>query len=60
MFCKPISILVGEVVERGGFIFADVCEHTRLARECAKLDVNIEQEMAGMGLDEDLESWPNY
>ena len=35
-------------------------EHTRLARECAKLDVEVEQEMADMGLDEDLESWPKY
>ena len=35
-------------------------EHNRLARECSKLNVNEEQEMADMGLDEDLESWSEY
>jgi metal-responsive CopG/Arc/MetJ family transcriptional regulator len=35
-------------------------EHDRLARECAKLNVDAEQEMADMGLDEDLTSWPKY
>ena len=35
-------------------------EHGRLARECSKLDVDVEQEMANLGLDEDLESWPKY
>lgn len=35
-------------------------EHSRLARECAKLDASEEQEIADMGLDEDLESWPKY
>jgi metal-responsive CopG/Arc/MetJ family transcriptional regulator len=38
----------------------DELEHKRLAIECAKLDVSEEQEMADMGLDEDLESWPKY
>ena len=38
----------------------DELEHNRLARECAKLEVNEEQEMADMGLDEDLDSWPEY
>lgn len=32
----------------------------RLARECAKLDIAFEQEMADIGLDEDLETWPKY
>jgi metal-responsive CopG/Arc/MetJ family transcriptional regulator len=35
-------------------------EHGRLARECAKLDPHEEQDIADMGLDEDLESWPKY
>jgi metal-responsive CopG/Arc/MetJ family transcriptional regulator len=35
-------------------------EHKRLEKECAKLDVNEEQELADMGLDEDLTSWPKY
>lgn len=35
-------------------------EHKRLARECAKLDIKSEQELADLGLDEDLESWPKY
>lgn len=35
-------------------------EHARLAKECAKLDIGVEQEMADMGLDEDLKAWPKY
>lgn len=35
-------------------------EHDRLAKECAKLDVHFEQEMADIGLNEDLEGWPKY
>ena len=35
-------------------------EHTRLATECEKLNVQDEQELADMGLDEDLASWPEY
>lgn len=35
-------------------------EHTRLAKECAKLDAHFEQDMADVGLTEDLESWPKY
>jgi Arc/MetJ-type ribon-helix-helix transcriptional regulator len=33
-------------------------EHDRLAKECANLDPDFEQEMADMGLDEDLAAWP--
>jgi len=32
-------------------------EHDRLTRECAKLDPKEEQELADIGIDEDLESW---
>lgn len=35
-------------------------DHSRLARECAKLDVSEEQALADLGLDEDLKSWPKY
>ena len=35
-------------------------EHSRLARECAKLDVHFEQEMADADLEEDLKAWPKY
>lgn len=35
-------------------------EHSRLAIECEKLNPHFEQEMADMGLDEDLASWPKY
>lgn len=38
----------------------DELEHKRLARECDKLEASEEQEMADMGLDEDLDSWPEY
>jgi hypothetical protein len=38
----------------------DQLEHKRLANECAKLDINEEQEMADTGLDEDLATWPKY
>ena len=34
--------------------------HNRLAQECAKLDSHFEQEMADIGLSEDLDSWPEY
>jgi metal-responsive CopG/Arc/MetJ family transcriptional regulator len=34
--------------------------HTRLARECAKLDVRAEQEMADEGLAKDANEWPEY
>jgi Arc/MetJ-type ribon-helix-helix transcriptional regulator len=35
-------------------------EHGRLAKECAKLDAHFEQEMADLGLDEDMDEWPKY
>lgn len=38
----------------------DRLEHSRLARECAKLDPTIEQRMADEGLAQDLEEWPEY
>ncbi|MCF7802497.1 MAG: ribbon-helix-helix domain-containing protein [Candidatus Marinimicrobia bacterium] len=33
---------------------------TRLAAECAKLDPQLEQSMADEGLNEELDSWPEY
>ena len=38
----------------------DRIERTRLARECAKLDPAVEQQMADEGLAEDLKQWPAY
>ena len=35
-------------------------ERTRLAREYAKLDPLVEQEMADEGLAEDFAEWPDY
>ncbi len=33
---------------------------TRLAAECSKLDPELEQSLADEGLNEELESWPEY
>ncbi|HTM63158.1 MAG TPA: ribbon-helix-helix domain-containing protein [Gammaproteobacteria bacterium] len=38
----------------------DELEHNRLARECSKLEISEEQEMADQGLEEDLGAWPKY
>lgn len=35
-------------------------EHKCLARECVKLNVDFEQNMAEEGLSPDLEEWPEY
>lgn len=35
-------------------------ERSRLARECAKLDAALEQQLAEEGLAEDLKQWPAY
>lgn len=35
-------------------------KHTRLAAECAKLEVSEEQSMADEGLAEDTVEWPEY
>jgi metal-responsive CopG/Arc/MetJ family transcriptional regulator len=34
--------------------------HTRLARECAKLDVHAERVLADYGLAKDATEWPEY
>ncbi len=34
-------------------------EHDRLTQECAELDAHAEQDMADLGLKEDLAAWPN-
>ena len=34
--------------------------HSRLARECSKLDPEQEQALAEEGLQEDLSEWPEY
>ena len=38
----------------------DRLDRTRLARECAKLDSEFEQRIADVGLERDLEEWPEY
>ena len=35
-------------------------DHSRLARECAKLDPKFEQQLAEEGLTENLRQWPEY
>lgn len=35
-------------------------KHTRLAKECTKLDITFEKAMAEEGLTEDLSQWPEY
>jgi len=35
-------------------------EHSRLAKECAKLDPDFEKSMAEEGLSEELSEWPEY
>lgn len=35
-------------------------KHTRLAKECTKLDPTFEKAMAEEGLTEDLSEWPEY
>ena len=38
----------------------DRLEHTRLAKECAKMDKHFEQKMADEGIAGDMEEWPEY
>ena len=47
-----IEIALAEKLERFG--------HSRLARECAKLDPKEEQAFAELGLAEDVAEWPEY
>lgn len=49
---QAFQVALAETLER--------LDHSRLARECAKLDISAEQEIADMGLDEDLKSWPKF
>ena len=35
-------------------------ERTRLVRECAKLDPDVERALAEEGIGEDLDAWPAY
>ena len=34
--------------------------HSRLARECSKLDPNFEQALAEEGISEEVDQWPEY
>lgn len=35
-------------------------QHYRLARECDKLDIHFEQQLADEGLSKDQESWSDF
>lgn len=35
-------------------------EESRLAKECAKLDINFERRTAEEGFAEDVKTWPEY
>ena len=35
-------------------------DHSRLARECAKLDPSFEQAIAEEGFSEEIDQWPEY
>ena len=35
-------------------------ERSRLAKECAKLDIRFKRKLADEGLSRDLEEWPDY
>jgi len=35
-------------------------QHYRLEKECAKLDIHFEQQLADEGLGKDQESWPEF
>ncbi len=49
---KAISEAVRDKLER--------MDHSRLARECAKLDPKFEQAMAEEGIARDFAEWPEY
>ena len=49
---QAIEAAIAEKLDRLG--------HTRLARECAKLDPREEKTLAEEGLGADLEVWPEY
>ena len=49
---QAVQEAVSEKIER--------IEKTRLERECGKLDVKLEQELADEGIEGDLASWPEY
>jgi hypothetical protein len=35
-------------------------ERTRLARECARVDIDVEQALADEGIAHELTEWPEY
>lgn len=49
---QAIQTAVDEKLER--------FEKSRLARECAKLDPDLEQSLAEEGIEEDFSGWPEY
>ena len=49
---KEVDLLVKEKIIR--------MNNNRLARECAKLDVDFEQSLAEEGFNQEIESWSEY
>jgi len=49
---RAIQVAVDEKIER--------LEGSRLARECGKLDPELEKAMAEEGMSEELATWPEY
>lgn len=49
---KAIQVAVQDKLER--------VEHSRLARECSKLDPKFEKAMAEEGFSSELSEWPEY
>lgn len=49
---QAIQVAVRETVTR--------LEHERLAKACARLDPAFEQQLADEGLDEDVDTWPEF
>ncbi|MGA7615177.1 MAG: ribbon-helix-helix domain-containing protein [Thermoanaerobaculia bacterium] len=49
---QAIQAAVSERLER--------LDHTRLARECAKLDADVEQALAEEGMSQEESGWPEY
>ena len=49
---RAIQEAVAEKLER--------LEKTRLERECAKLDVDFEQELSEEGFEMEIDEWPEY
>ena len=48
------------IIQEAVFEKLERLDHSRLARECAKLKASDEQQLADEGLAEDAKSWPAF